>query len=525
MTDENALAETLHGLDPNVFEAAERDAWRRMMAVDAQARTADAVRHETEAWRQVASVADWQRFRDRRLAALRRSLQPFPPDSLPLSIRVTGELDGDGYRLRKLVYETRPGVLVTAHLYLPDPLPESMPGIQICHAHHRPKDQAELQDMGVNWARTGAAVLVPDMVGYGERGEEPFGGRQNYYVRYYTAMHLHLVGESLIGWMAWDLIRGTDVLLDLPAIDEDRIVMIGAVAGGGDAAGVAAALDPRVACSIPFNFGGGSAWRADLPAPAPEGTNLAGAPYWETTRNLWLSTRDEFFPWLIVAAAAPRFLIYAHEFGWDAEADEAWHRMQKVYELYGASDRLGWMKGAGRCAPGEGNTHCTNVGPVHRGKLYPYLERWLGMEPPLPEVQDRREPDELACLDDAAQARRRPLRETARETADALGARLREQLDGRPPEQKRALLRRKWADLLGDIKPRGPSSGEVRGETDLDGVAVRSLLLEVEPGITVPMRLFLPAAGAPPPVVVAVAHEGKAGFLDGRPGEIAGLLA
>ncbi|MFO7900428.1 MAG: hypothetical protein R6V58_15385, partial [Planctomycetota bacterium] len=33
------------------------------------------------------------------------------------------------------------------------------------------------------------------------------------------------------------------------------------------------------------------------------------------------------------------------------------------------------------------------------------------------------------------------------------------------------------------------------------------------------------AAGAPPPVVVAVAHEGKAGFLDGRPGEIAGLLA
>ena len=48
---------------------------------------------------------------------------------------------------------------------------------------------------------------------------------------------------------------GVDVLLARGA-DPERILMVGAVAGGGDPAGVAAALDPRITAVAPFNFGG-----------------------------------------------------------------------------------------------------------------------------------------------------------------------------------------------------------------------------------------------------------------------------
>ena len=43
-------------------------------------------------------------------------------------------------------------------------------------------------------------------------------GRQDYWFRYNTAMQLHLVGESLVGWMANDLSRCLDVLLARPAV-------------------------------------------------------------------------------------------------------------------------------------------------------------------------------------------------------------------------------------------------------------------------------------------------------------------
>src|SRR5262249_54571372 len=147
------------------------------------------------------------------------------------------------------------------------PAPRSMPGILLCHSHHNPKSQGELQDMGVLWARAGCLVLVMDQLGHGERRQHPFAdarsyprpfraGRQDYYFRYNVGLQLHLAGDSLMGWMVWDLTRGVDLLLARPGIDPGRIILLGAVAGGGDPAAVTAALDPRITAVAPFNFGG-----------------------------------------------------------------------------------------------------------------------------------------------------------------------------------------------------------------------------------------------------------------------------
>ncbi len=74
--------------------------------------------------------------------------------------------------------------------------------------------------------------------------------------------------------------RGIDVLLRQKNIDRERIILMGAVAGGGDPAGVTAALDQRIACVVPFNFGG---WQPESGALENPDRDFAwfGDGYWK----------------------------------------------------------------------------------------------------------------------------------------------------------------------------------------------------------------------------------------------------
>ena len=73
---------------------------------------------EKQKWDRVKSVDDWQRFRDPRLQSLRSALGKFPA-RCPLETRVLSEFKGDGYRRENIIYQSQPGVWVTANLYLP----------------------------------------------------------------------------------------------------------------------------------------------------------------------------------------------------------------------------------------------------------------------------------------------------------------------------------------------------------------------------------------------------------------------
>ena len=193
--------------------------------------------------------------------------------------------------------------------------------------------------------------------------------------------------------------RGIDLLTERDYVDPKRIVLLGAVAGGGDPAALTANLDPRIAAVIPFNFGeaGPEEHYTEGPRLYDFETADPGWAFWETTRNLPKSVSAQFFPWFICAAVAPRNFIYSLELGWPKTVEEepAWARYKKVYDIYNARDHLASVDGFG---PFPGPGECTNVGTFLRNRIYPILNRWLDIPVPGSEFHKVLSESDLMCL-------------------------------------------------------------------------------------------------------------------------------
>jgi hypothetical protein len=469
-------------------------------------RMSDTLRRD---WDQVDTRTDWERFRDVRISALKASLGEFPPRT-PLQTRIAKEFVGNGYRRQDLIYQSWPGMWVTANLYLPANPHPPMPGIVIVHSHHRPRPQAELQDMGILWARANCAVLIMDQIGHGERLQNYPWNRESYHSRYIMGMQLYLAGESLLKWMVWDVIRGIDLLLERKDVNPDQIILLGAVAAGGEPAAVTAALDKRVAAVAPFNFG----------TAEPEWGE------WESTRCLRRSLIDQFFPWVISASVAPRHLFFANEMGWEHYKDDpAWVRDQKVFALYGVPDNLDEAHGFGDF-PGPGE--CSNIGPAQRQSMYLALKRWFGIPIPTSEPDDRRPESELASLTPAiaGELRMPPLHELALNVALSKLNSARAEMAKLGPDQRRLELRRRLAAKLGDIEPNQKPEASIHWTKQLDGADIDAVTLQIEPGIVVPLLVLRPANASNQrlPFVVAIDEGGKERFLAHRSDEIKGLL-
>ncbi len=538
-------AEELAKFDSRIFAERSPSELGEMMAVNIGERIRRTNQRSSSEWRAISGLEQWKAFVGKRLEALRDSLGEFPEASGPSEVHVSGVITGDGFRIENLIFESRPRLWVTANLYVPDPVRASMPGMILAHSHHNPKSQGELQDMGMTWARLGCLVLVMDLAGHGERSDHPFRstedydgefglGRQDYYFRYNLGIQLQLMGDSLMGWIVYDLRRALDLLLSRDGIDPKRIILIGSVAGGGDPAAVTAALEPRITAAIPFNFGGPEPESPyPLPEDAEESFDYATNGSWESTRNLRLSCRDGFLPWVVVSGIAPRRLVYAHEFAWDQERDPVWKRLRRVFgEFYGVPDHLASTHGFGqlRQRPPDAS-HCNNVGAVHRKRIHLALQQWFQIDgSPDKEFSARRAPEELVCLTDAFRERLQPLKihELAGEIGRARWLETSRKLRDMKPDERREILRQRWRGILGELDPRSDARvvvGPHRSQF-ADGIWAEKVGLEVEPGILVPLITLGTSRGeGRRPIVLGVAQGGKGRFLKERSEELAGLLA
>ncbi len=474
----------------------------------------------TKLWDRMQRSDEPRKLLDAPLKALAKSLSSAPADlkPAPLQLEVRRTLAGDGHTVALITFRSRFGLVVTANLYSPPKPGKSMPGLVLVHSHHNPKTEGELQDMGMMWARAGCHVLVLDLLGHGERRQHPFAtakdypkefrtSRQDYWFRHHSAIQLQTAGESLMGWMAADISAAVSVLLEQPGIDRDKIAVLGAVAGGGDPAAVAAALDERIKAAVVFNFGGPQPEsRYPLPDDAEATFNYAGGGSWETTRNLAYSARDGFLPWVIVAGIGPRKLIHAHEFSWDVKRDPVWKRLTELWKKN--PDDLKSARGFGTLTGkgAEAGSHCNNIGAVHRKDIHAAFRQWWGVAAEEPKERKRRPGSDLLCLGPKESIA--PARGIARTLASKHGL---------PADRDK--LRERWAALLNvvDIKAR-----EVTWDT-LARVGAKQYTAAI-PGEDGHITLLVPGKGKRP-LTVLCGQGGAKELLAKRAEEIAALIA
>ena len=90
-----------------------------------------------------------------------------PDYSGPLNPRTTGTIQGEGYAIEKVIFESLPGFYVTANVYRPNHAGR-YPGI-LLQAGHTQEGKPEGQRLAANLALKGFVVLAFDPVGQGER--------------------------------------------------------------------------------------------------------------------------------------------------------------------------------------------------------------------------------------------------------------------------------------------------------------------------------------------------------------------
>jgi dienelactone hydrolase len=194
-----------------------------------------------------ASQAELERRRQAQRVQLLRDLglDPMPPRT-PLNARVTGVLQRKGYRIEKIVFESRPNFPVTGHLYVPDGASGKLPVIVNPHGHWAWKKQdPTVQARLIGQALHGYLAFVIDSPGFSFEGNNRVERRS---AGTHDDLRLVLGSQNATSVYVWDLIRALDYLATRPEADMSRVGITGA-SGGGLATMWAFAAEPRFACA------------------------------------------------------------------------------------------------------------------------------------------------------------------------------------------------------------------------------------------------------------------------------------
>lgn len=171
------------------------------------------------------------------------------PERTPLQAQVTGTLTRDGYRVEKLHFQSRPGLYVTANLYLPARIEGKLPAVlYVCGHAGRGRDgnKSAFAHHGQWFATHGYACLVVDSLQLGEIAGIHHGTyREN---RWWW----HSAGYTPAGVECWNGMRALDYLVSRPDIDAERLAVTG-ISGGGAATFWIAAADERVKVCVPVS--------------------------------------------------------------------------------------------------------------------------------------------------------------------------------------------------------------------------------------------------------------------------------
>ena len=189
----------------------------------------------------------------------------FPSSRSPLRPVTIDTRAFAGYRREKIVFDSREGISVLAYVLLPDRVRPPMPTVICIPGHGRGVDDivgideagrdrvdkpGYQHDFAIQVAEAGMAAVAIEPMAFGcrrdplnaakglsQKGCEPVAG---------GAL---MLGETLIGWRVWDVLRTVDYIATRPELDASRVGCMG-ISGGGTATLFSAALEPRIRAAM-----------------------------------------------------------------------------------------------------------------------------------------------------------------------------------------------------------------------------------------------------------------------------------
>jgi dienelactone hydrolase len=282
----------------------------------------------------IEDLNDWQAKRPvyRRQLLEMLGLDPLP-ENTDLKATVTGKIEHDEFTVENLHFQSRPGLYVTANIYVPKGLDKPVPAILYLCGHGRVKkdnisygNKVYYQHHPAWFARHGYVCLVIDSLQLGEI-EGIHHGTYSYKMWWWNSR-----GYTPAGVEAWNCVRSIDYLQTRSEVDKERIGVTGR-SGGGAYSWWIAAIDDRIKAAVPV------AGITDLQNHVVDGCveghcdcmYVANTYRWD-------------YP-LVAALLAPRPLLISN-----SDKDNIFpldgvirlhEKVRKIYGLYGAEKNLG----------------------------------------------------------------------------------------------------------------------------------------------------------------------------------------
>jgi dienelactone hydrolase len=279
------------------------------------------------------SLDDWKAKREVYRQQLLEMLGLDPlPERTDLKATVTGKVEHDEFTVENVHFQSRPGLYVTGNLYVPKNMEKPLPAILYVCGHGGVKkdgvsygNKVHYQHHGEWFARHGYVCLTIDSLQLGEI-EAIHHGTHRYGMWWWLNR-----GYTPAGVEAWNCVRALDYLQSRKEVDPGKLGVTGR-SGGGAYSWWIAAIDERIQCAVPV------AGITDL-----ENHVVDGCVEGHCDCMFMLNTYRWDYP-LVAALVAPRPLLISNTdrdgiFPVDG-VFRTYMKVRKIYELYGAGDRV-----------------------------------------------------------------------------------------------------------------------------------------------------------------------------------------
>ncbi len=194
----------------------------------------EAVRIHQEFAKTYLDKISWQKRAEKIKAGILKGAEiDYENRKKPDNILIHSRLELSGYAVENVSFQSLEGIYVTGNLYSPLKIKGKIPAILCPHGHGPdPRLKEYTQQRCATLARMGAYVFAYDMIGVGD-----------------SKQCIHKI-EKAMKLQTYNSIAALDFLETLKNVDKSRLAITGE-SGGGTQTFILAAIDPRIAISVP----------------------------------------------------------------------------------------------------------------------------------------------------------------------------------------------------------------------------------------------------------------------------------